>query len=122
MKYEVLNCASYGVAQARERFILVAWKKGLEFSWPKPKFYETPKAWQRPYVTVGDVISDLMDPATQSDQFSHVPMNHKELVVERYRLIPEGGRLPEGDYQNIYRRAIVRTASKISATSTSVFQ
>ena len=25
-----------------------------------------------------------------------MPMNHKELVVERYRLIPEGGRLPEG--------------------------
>jgi DNA (cytosine-5)-methyltransferase 1 len=94
-KHEVLNCASYGVPQARERFILVAWKRGLTFSWPEPKYFATPKAWQRPYVTVGDVISDLMDPASQSDEFSHVPMNHKELVVERYRLIPEGGRLPE---------------------------
>ena len=117
LKYEVLNCASYGVAQARERFILVAWKKGLEFSWPKPKFYETPKAWQRPYVTVGDVISDLMDPATQSDQFSHVPMNHKELVVERYRLIPEGGRLPEGGLpehlQKGYRSDSVKNFSHV---------
>jgi DNA (cytosine-5)-methyltransferase 1 len=96
LKHEVVNCASFGVAQVRERFILVAWKKGLEFSWPEPKFFEAPKPWQSPYLTVGDVISDLMDPATHSDEFSHVPMNHKELVVERYRLIPEGGRLPEG--------------------------
>lgn len=95
-KHEVLNCASYGVAQARERFILVAWRKGQSFAWPEPKFFEDPKKWQRPYVTVGDVISDLMDPATIGEEFSHMPMNHKELVVERYRLIPEGGRLPEG--------------------------
>ncbi|MBB2486825.1 DNA cytosine methyltransferase [Mitsuaria sp. WAJ17] len=97
LRHEVLNCASYGVAQARERFILVAWKKGLSFNWPEPKYFASPKSWQRPFVTVGDVISDLMDPSTQSAEFSHAPMNHKELVVERYRLIPEGGRLPEAE-------------------------
>lgn len=94
-KHEVINCAAYGVAQARERFILVAWKKGLAFEWPTGKHFAEPKSWQRPFVTVGDVISDLMDPSTHSEEFSHVPMNHKELVVERYKLIPEGGKLPE---------------------------
>ena len=81
--------------QQRERFILVACKKGLVFKWPEPKYFNEPKSWQRPFVTVGDVISDLMDPVSCGDEFSHAPMAHKELVVERYKLIPEGGRLPD---------------------------
>lgn len=116
----VINCASYGVPQSRERFVLVAWKEGLCFRWPEAKHFAEPKAWQRSVVTVGDVITDLMDPATYSEAFSHVPMNHKELVVERYKLIPEGGRLPEAtlpdhlrkgyrsenvkNYSHVYRR------------------
>lgn len=92
----VVNCASFGVPQARERFILVAWKAGLKFHWPEAKHFTNPSSWQRRVNTVGDVIADLMDPSTHCEEFSHVPMNHKELVVERYRLIPEGGRLPEG--------------------------
>lgn len=92
--HQVINCASYGVPQARERFILVAWRKNLAFVWPEPKFFAEPKAWQRGFVTLSDVISDLVDPSTYSEAFSHVPMNHKPLVVARYKLIPEGGRLP----------------------------
>lgn len=92
--HRVVNCASYGVPQARERFILVAWRKDLAFNWPEAKFFADPKSWQRRFVTLADVISDLMDPATHSEDFSHVPMNHKPLVVARYNLIPEGGRLP----------------------------
>ncbi len=119
-EHRVVNCADYGVPQLRERFILVAWKKKLIFQWPEPKHFEEPKAWQRPYVTVGDVISDLMEPSSYKAEFSHVPMQHKELVVERYKLIPEGGRLPSGglpehlrkgyrsddvkNYSHIYRR------------------
>ncbi len=119
-EHRVVNCAEYGIPQSRERFLLVAWKKGLLFQWPEPKHFASPKPWQRPYVTVGDVISDLMDVTTCSAEFSHVPMQHKELVVERYKLIPEGGRLPEDglparlrkgyrsdnvrNYSHIYRR------------------
>lgn len=103
-EHRIINCASYGVPQLRERFILIAWKKDLEFQWPEPKHFKEPKAWQRPYVTVGDVISDLLDPETHGDEFSHVPMNHKELVVERYKLIPEGGRLPESDLSEELRK------------------
>jgi DNA (cytosine-5)-methyltransferase 1 len=95
--YRVVNCADYGVPQLRERLILVATQPGICFEWPEPKFFANPKQWQRPYVTVGDVISDLADSATESAEFSHLPMNHKELLIERYKLIPEGGRLPEND-------------------------
>jgi len=94
-EYKVVNCADYGVPQARERLILVACRNDLVFEWPEPKYFLEPKSWQRRYQTVGDVVSDLMDITSHSDKFSHVPMNHKELVVERYKLIPEGGRLPE---------------------------
>lgn len=93
--YRVVNCADYGIPQLRERFILIAWAKDLQFQWPEPKHFQAPKSWKRGYVTVGDVITDLMDTSTHSTDFSHVPMAHKELVVERYKLIPEGGRLPE---------------------------
>lgn len=93
--HKVVNCADYGVPQQRERLILVAWKKGLMFQWPEPKYFNEPKSWQRPFATVGDVISDLMDPTSCGGEFSHAPMAHKDLVVERYKLIPEGGRLPE---------------------------
>ena len=119
-EHRVVNCAAYGVPQARERFVLVAWRKGLTFVWPDAKHHAQPKAWQRGYTTVGEVIGDLMDPATEGTDFSHQPMAHKELVVARYRLIPEGGRLPEAtlpdelrkgyrsenvkNYSHVYRR------------------
>lgn len=93
--YQIINCADYGVPQTRERFILVAVKSGLTMKWPERKHHASPKPWQRAYATVADVITDLMDTATQSEEFSHVPMNHKALVVQRLKLIPEGGRLPE---------------------------
>lgn len=122
-EYRVINCAEHGIPQARERLILVAYRQGLVFEWPEPKFFAEPKAWQKRFVSVGDVISDLMDPSSHSDEFSHVPMNHKELVVERYKLIPEGGRLPEGglpehlqkgyrsdkvkNYSHVYKRLVM---------------
>ncbi len=116
----VINCAAYGIPQLRERFILIAWKDDYQFQWPEEKHFAEPKSWQKPYVTVGDVISDLMDPSTCGLEFSHAPMNHKELVIARYELIVEGGRLPENalpkhlakgyrsekvkNYSHVYRR------------------
>ena len=95
VEFRLVNSADYGVPQLRERVLLVAMLPGIEFLWPKIKFFANPKSWQRPYLTVGDVIADLQDPATISEEFSHLPMEHKTLVVERYKLIPEGGRLPD---------------------------
>jgi DNA (cytosine-5)-methyltransferase 1 len=92
----------------------------MKFTWPEPKYFENPKSWQRPWPTVADFISDLDDPELYSAEFSHVPMDHKPLVVERYKLIPPGGRLPEDalpqrlrkgyrsenvrNYSHVYRR------------------
>lgn len=103
-EHRVVNCAGYGVPQSRERFILVAWKSGSAFVWPEQKHHADPKSWQRRYTTVGDAITDLMDSSREGEEFSHVPMNHKHLVVERYKLIPEGGRLPEGTLPDALRK------------------
>lgn len=103
-QYRVVNCADYGVPQLRERFILVACRDGFVFQWPQAKHHASPEPWQRGYTTVGDVISDLMDSRTHDPSFSHAPMNHKPLVVARYRLIPEGGRLPEGKLPSRLRK------------------
>jgi DNA (cytosine-5)-methyltransferase 1 len=117
VSWQIVNCADYGIPQLRERFILVALRAGLKFVWPEAKHFASPKPWQRGFVTVGDVISDLMDSSTQSAEFSHMPMNHKELVVERYKLIPEGGRLPEStlpdELRKGYRSNDVRNYSHV---------
>jgi DNA (cytosine-5)-methyltransferase 1 len=102
--WKVLNCADFGVPQLRERFVLVALKPGLPWEWPPAKYFGEAKPWQRPWVTVGDVVADLADASTYDAEFSHVPMAHKELVVERYKLIPEGGRLPDDDLPDHLRK------------------
>jgi len=39
------------------------------------------------------VLIDLADDKAYSTQTCHIPMKHKPLLVERYKYIPEGGRL-----------------------------
>jgi DNA (cytosine-5)-methyltransferase 1 len=101
---QLVNCADFGAPQLRERVLLVATAPGIEFESPQPKYFAEPRPWQRPYTTVGDVIADLADPVTHGEEFSHVPMAHKELVAERFMLIPEGGRLPEKDLPDRLRK------------------
>jgi DNA (cytosine-5)-methyltransferase 1 len=89
----VLNAADYGVPQLRRRLLVIGNRTGHIIPWPKRKFFAAPKDWQDPYRTVGEVISDLATPASLQRFSCHVPMNHKPLLVERYRYIAEGGRL-----------------------------
>jgi len=115
--FAIMNCADYGVPQLRERLILMATRPNISIEWPTQKYFREPKAWQRPQITVGDVIADLEDPQTHDPVFSHVPMEHKDLVVQRYMLIPEGGRLPDASLPERlrigYRTLSVRNFSHV---------
>ncbi len=89
----VLNAADYGVPQLRKRLIIIGNRTGHIIPWPKKKFFADPKEWQQKYRTVGEVISDLAEEKSYQLHTSHVPMNHKPFVVERYSHILEGGKL-----------------------------
>lgn len=89
----VLNAADYGVPQLRKRLLIIGNRTGHIVPWPKKKFFLKPEEWQDKYRTVGQAISDLAEESAYLHHSSHVPMKHKPLLVERYKLIPEGGRL-----------------------------
>lgn len=108
VKSGVLWASDYGVPQKRNRFFMVGNKNGIEFEFPEPFDYE---------VTVEEAIADLpilangqmlaeapyMIPIDQSSDYArqmrkksdvatqnYVSRNN-ELVIERYRHIPQGG-------------------------------
>ena len=93
IEWRVIDALDFGVPQRRRRFVLIANRTGHIIPWPKPKFFEAPADWQKPFRTVDEAISDLAEPGSHALFTCHVPMNHKPLQVERYRRIPEGGKL-----------------------------
>jgi DNA (cytosine-5)-methyltransferase 1 len=93
VEHRLLDAAAYGVPQRRRRFLLIANRTGHVIPWPKQKFFGTPEEWQKPFRTVGTAIADLAEDASYTRHTCHVPMQHKPLQVERYKLIPEGGKL-----------------------------
>ena len=95
--YKVINTADYGVPQKRKRFILIANRTGNLIPWPKPKYYENPEDWQKPWRAVGEVITGLANPNTQGKIFNHTPMNHSAEVVERFSYIKEGFKIDPED-------------------------
>lgn len=93
VEHRILDTVDYGVPQKRKRFVLIANRTGHIIPWPKKKFFENPTDWQKPFRTVGDAITDLADESSFARYTCHVPMIHKPLQVERYKRIPEGGKL-----------------------------
>jgi DNA (cytosine-5)-methyltransferase 1 len=93
VEHRILDTADYGVPQRRRRFVLIANRTDHIIPWPKRKFFEKPEDWQKPHRTVGQAIADLAEEDSYYRHTCHVPMKHKPLQVERYRRIPEGGKL-----------------------------
>ena len=87
--FDVLDASDYGVPQKRERVIIVGTM--LE----QPYFYPS-----KEHISIGDLktksnvdeaIGDLVN---QKEFPNHIVLNHSEIVIQRYKLIPEGGKLP----------------------------
>ena len=89
--YSLLDTSNYGVPQKRERIFIVGTTSEQQFLFPahSTTSYGNIKAFQN----VGEAINDLMD---KGEEFpNHIALNHSDVVVRRYQLIPEGGKLPK---------------------------
>lgn len=93
IEWQILNAAEYGVPQLRKRLVVIGNRTGHIIPWPKRKFFKDPEDWQKPFRTVGEVITDLSLKSSYENQTCHIPMKHKPLLVERYKYIEEGSRL-----------------------------
>ena len=112
VEYKILKAEEYGVPQERRRIFFVGNRLGLPVIWPEP----THGAGERPFVTVGDAISDLPELENGEDRGGALPylnapessyqremrkgsecvLNHAaprlaKINVERMRHIPQGG-------------------------------
>ena len=102
--YKLINMADYGVPQIRQRVIILGNRLGLPVSFPEPTHAENPDFLTAKWNNCWDVIQDLAD-LPETPEFNHVALKHTEKNIERYKLIPEGGRLPEDKLsEELYRK------------------
>ncbi len=88
--FSLLNTADYGVPQKRERVIIVGTIRETEFRFPE---HSADGVGDIPsYGNVWEAIGDLADKHEEIP--NHIALAHGEIVRARYRLIPEGGKLP----------------------------
>lgn len=83
------NCADYGLAQTRERFVMVGLRRdqGVRFEVPSP----TVSRW----TTVGEVLEGLPEPPEDYSVHPDYPNHQRARVtpinVERFSHVPQGG-------------------------------
>lgn len=89
--YSLIDSSNYGVPQKRERIIIFGTKINRPFYFPlhNSNSFGNIKSFKN----VGEAINDLVEKDTSFP--NHIPLNHNEIVVRRYELIPEGGKLPK---------------------------
>ena len=122
VKHRVLNAADYGVPETRERVIWIGFKNGEKISFPEPTHHSDTEGQKKlgqsgnddlkPYVTVGEAISDLdfLKSGEESSEYqknpqsdyqkkmrenagellNHKASNHSERIQKRFELMDEG--------------------------------
>jgi len=115
--YSVINAADYGVPQVRDRIFFYG--KRIDVKLRPPKQTHGEKKGLKPYLTVGDVITDLAYNGNGAK--NHVPLKHGDINLRRYALIPEGGRLPEDKLcKELYRRNFGNTFKRLHRNNLSL--
>lgn len=83
------NSADFGLAQTRERFILVGIRKDIETP------FEAPHPTHTKWPTVGEVIGDLPEPpddySIHEHYFNHQKAKITALNEKRFSFVPQGG-------------------------------
>jgi DNA (cytosine-5)-methyltransferase 1 len=92
-EFKIINAADYGAPQLRKRFILIGTNTNIIIPFPKAKYFQNPESWQKPYRTVGEVLTDLSNEDTLGKFKNHTAAKHSEITTERYSYIKEGQKL-----------------------------
>lgn len=87
---KILKSADFGVPQTRERIFIFGTQLKFNFAFPDPDKNKVGKL--KSYLNVGEAIDDLI--YKDKTFANHIPLNHSEKVVQRYKLIKEGQKLP----------------------------
>lgn len=90
LHYALVDTSNYGVPQKRERIIIFGTMLDKQFLFPV--FNADSFGRITAYKNVGEAINDLTDKGEEVP--NHIALNHSDIVVRRYELIPEGGKLP----------------------------
>lgn len=110
----LINMADYGVPEIRERVIIIGNRVGMPIKFPKPDHSDTPNDGLPMWNNCWDVIKDL-ESCGDIPEFNHVALKHTDKNIERYKLIPEGGRLPEDNLPpELYRKNFGNTYKRLS--------
>lgn len=113
-EYKLINMADYGVPEIRERVIIIGNRVGLPVEFPAPDHSDNPEDDLPMWNNCWDVIKDL-EHLGDIPEFNHVALKHTEKNIARYKLIPEGGRLPENDLPpELYRKNFGNTYKRLN--------
>ena len=112
-EYRLINMADYGVPEIRNRVIIIGNRVGLPVAFPNPDHSDNPDDGLPGWAACGSVLKDLVD-MPDNPQFNHVALKHTPKNIERYKLIPQGGRLPEDKLSpELYRKNFGNTFKRL---------
>ena len=109
--YALIDTSNYGVPQKRERIFIVGTPIDKPFMFPS--YSDESYGSIHAFKNVGEAINDLMDKGQEVP--NHISLNHSDVVVRRYQLIPEGGKLPKPELlpEDIRRKNFGNTYTRL---------
>ena len=112
-EYKLINMADYGVPEIRNRVIIIGNRVGLPVEFPLPDHSDNPEDGLPAWNACGPVLEDLVG-LPDTPEFNHVVLKHTPKNIERYKLIPQGGRLPEEELSpELYRKNFGNTFKRL---------
>lgn len=112
--YKLINMADYGVPQIRERVVIIGNRVGLSVKFPKPDHSDNPEDGLPTWENCWQVLKDLVE-LEDMPEFNHVALKHTDKIIARYKMIPEGGRLPESSLPpELYRKNFGNTYKRLN--------
>lgn len=112
-EYKLINMADYGVPEIRNRVIIIGNRVGLAVEFPAPDHSDNPEDGLPQWNACWPVLADLVE-VPDTSEFNHVALKHTPKNIERYKLIPQGGRLPEDTLSpQLYRKNFGNTFKRL---------